>query len=449
MENLDATVLTTALPTMARDFGVRAPELSVTVTAYLIALAVFVPVSGYMADRFGARNVFRGALLLFMAGSLASALSPGLLTIAAARFVQGMGGAMMVPVGRLVLLRSVPKQDLVGAMAWLLMPGLLGTIAGPPVGGFIVTYLHWRWIFWINLPVGVLGLVLVGRFIANVREPERRPFDARGFVLSAGALGLLMFGLELAGPAGDAGKGWTAMGVGAVLAGLYLRHAQRTAYPILDLSLLRIRTFRLATIGGSLTRVLHGAQPFLLALLLQLGFGLSAAHSGLVTFASAVGTFAMKSLVKPILRRTGFRLGLTIMGALGASSYAMGGFFRPDWPLPLIFSILVIAGFFTSFQFTAYNTVAYDEIEAWRMSAATSLYSTLQQITLSLGVCVAATVLHVTSMQHGDGRPTLPDFSIAFWVVAVVGLSSVAANLRFPSSAGAELSGATRRRPRA
>jgi EmrB/QacA subfamily drug resistance transporter len=441
MENLDATVLTTALPTMARDFGVRAPEMSVTVTAYLLAIAVFIPVSGFAADRFGTRRIFSAAILVFVAGSVGCALSPGLPLIALARFFQGIGGAMMVPVGRLILLRSVARKDLVAAQSWLLMPGLMGTILGPPVGGLIVTYADWHWIFWMNVPIGAAGAMLVRRFIGNFRESRRAAFDATGFTLSGLALGGLMVGFELAGPAGDSRAGWLVIAVAALLGAAYLLHARKARDPILDLSLVRIPTFRLALIGGSLTRIIQGAQPFLLSLMMQLGFGFTAARSGSITFATALGTFLMKGIVSPLLRRLGFRRGLSLMGVLGGSAYALCGFFRPDWPLPLIYAVLILAGFFLSFQFTAYNTVAYSDVPTARMSKATSFYSTFQQLSLSLGVCTAATTLHVSAEAGGRHAPALLDFSLAFWIAAAIGLGSFFFNIRFARNAGSELSG--------
>ena len=441
MENLDATVLATALPTMARDFHVRAPEMSVALTAYLLALAMFIPASGAAADRFGAKHVFRAAIALFVVGSLACGLSPSLPAMVAARFVQGIGGAMMMPVGRLVLLRSVAKRDMVSAMSWLIMPALIGPIVGPPVGGFIVTYLDWRWIFWLNLPIGVLGIALVSRFIADIREDSRHRFDVPGFLLSAVALGCLLFGFELSS---RAGTGRIAIGlvlIGAAASWLYLRHARRTDHPVLDLSLMRVPTFRLSVIGGSLTRITQGAQPFLLPLMMQLCFGLSAAASGAMTLATAIGSFAMKGVAPPLLRRLGFRTSLIWMGLFGTLAYAACGLFRPAWPLSAVFAVMLVSGFLMSFQFTAYNTIAYDEIGKERMSAATSFYSTFQQLMLSLGICTGATALHVSMIWRGDGQAAFPDFSAAFFTVTAISLLAVFVNARFHPQAGAEISG--------
>ena len=441
MENLDATVLATALPAMARDFGVSAPAMSVALTSYLLALAVFIPASGHLADRLGAKLVFRAAIALFVAGSIACGLSPSLPAVVAARFVQGIGGAMMIPVGRLVLLRSVAKRDMVSAMSWLVMPAMIGPIVGPPVGGFIVTYLDWRWIFWINLPIGLAGILLVGRFIADVRETATHPFDGRGFLLSAVALGGLLFGCEMASREGGARLAALLLPAGALAGALYLGHAKRTAHPILDVSLMRIPTFRLSLIAGSLTRITQGAQPFLLPLMMQLAFGLSAAQSGTMTVATAIGSFGMKGLARRILQRFGFRSSLVVLGLLGTLTYATCGLFRPGWPLPAVFAVLVVSGFLLSFQFTAYNTIAYDEISKDRMSAATSFYSTFQQLMLSLGICTGATALHVSMLAQGHSAPAFADFSAAFWTVTAISLTAVFVNARFDPNAGAELTG--------
>jgi len=442
MENLDATVLATAIPTMAHDFHVRAPQMSVALTAYLLALALFIPASGHAADRWGAKNVFRAAIGVFMTGSLACAVAPNLPVMAAARFAQGIGGAMMVPVGRLVLLRTVSKRDLVTAYSWMLIPGLVGQISGPPIGGFIVTYLHWRWIFRINLPIGAAGILLVGRFIPDFREAAYRPFDFSGFFLAGIALSAALFGFETWGHGVQMRIAGPLLATALVFGLLYVRHAGRAAHPILDLSLLTVPTFRLSFIGGSLTRITQGAQPFLLPLMMQLAFGLNAAMSGLITLGTALGTFTMKGLVGPILRRLGFRNSLTLIGVLGACSYAICGLFRPGWSFPVIFGVLVVSGFLMSFQFTAYNTIAYDEIPPARMSSANTFYSTFQQLTLSFGICTAAATLHVSTALAGRSVPGFADFSAAFWVVTGISLCAFFANIRFDSQAGRQMSGA-------
>jgi EmrB/QacA subfamily drug resistance transporter len=440
MEALDATVLATALPTMARDFHVGATEMSIALTSYLLALAVFIPASGFVADRFGARTVFQVAIGLFTVSSVACGLAPSLPLMVLARFVQGLGGAMMLPVGRLVLLRSVAKEDLVSAMSWLLMPALVGPIVGPPLGGLIVTYLDWRWIFWLNVPMGIAGIILVARFIAEIREDVRHRFDTLGFVLSSVSLGCLLSGFEIVSRGGLA---WAApvFGVSLVFGALYLAHERRTAHPILDTSLMRIPTFGLSVVGGSLTRITQGAQPFLLPLMMQLAFGFSAARSGAITVATTIGSFAMKAFAKRLLRRYGFRTSLTVMGVLGTLAYAVCGFFRPGWSMIAVFGVLTLSGFLMSFQFTAYNTLAYDEIGKERMSSAISFYTTFQQLMLSLGICTGALALQLSMALGHHREPGFRDFSAAFWTVTAISLAAVIPNLRFARDAGADLSG--------
>ncbi|MEE4453122.1 DHA2 family efflux MFS transporter permease subunit [Novosphingobium resinovorum] len=441
MEFVDATVLATALPTMARDFGVLPQEMSVALTSYLLALAIFIPASGTLADRFGSRTVFRTAILLFVLGSIACGQSRSLEMMVAARFLQGIGGAMMIPVGRLVLLRSVAKRDMVNAMSWLLVPALIGPILGPPLGGFIVTYLDWRWIFYINLPMGALGFWLVGRYIANIREDDPNRFDTLGFVLSGISLGCLLFGFEMASRPGEAEMAAILIGVGVVSGAGYVVHARNRAGAILDLELLRDPTFRLSIIAGSITRITQGAQPFLLPLMMQVALGYSAAQSGTITVATAIGSLTMKSMAQRILRRFGFRRALIWNGVIATGSYAVCGLFGPAWPTWLMFLVLVLSGFFMSFQFTAYNTIAYDGIDKRHMSSATAFYSTFQQLMLSLGICVAAMALHFAMLANGSSTPAMSDFSVAFWVVTAISLSATIWNLRFARDAGAEISG--------
>jgi EmrB/QacA subfamily drug resistance transporter len=440
MEHLDATVLATALPTMARDFHVGVTELSVALTAYLLALAVFVPASGFVADKFGSRTVFQVAIGLFTLSSIACGLAPNLPTLVLARFIQGVGGAMMMPVGRLVLLRAVAKEDLVSAMQWLLMPALIGPIIGPPLGGLIVTYLDWRWIFWLNVPMGIAGVALVARFITDTREAITHRFDTLGFVLSSICLGCMLAGFEIVSRGGLAWAG-PVFAVSLVFGGLYLWHERRTEHAILDTSLMRIPTFGLSVVGGSLTRITQGAQPFLLPLMMQLAFGFTAARSGAITVATTIGSFAMKAFAKRLLRRYGFRTSLTAMGVLGTLAYAVCGFFRPNWSMLAVFAVLTVSGFLMSFQFTAYNTLAYDEIDKSRMSSAISFYTTFQQLMLSLGICVGALALQVSMAFTHRHEPGFADFSAAFWTVTAISLTAVVFNLRFKPDAGADLSG--------
>lgn len=445
METLDSTVLATALPTMARELGVSAPSLSIALTSYLISLAIFIPVSGRIADRFGARTVFRSAIFVFLAGSIACALAPNVNFLVAARFFQGIGGALMMPVGRLVLMRSVEKRDLIQATSWVLIPAVVGPIMGPPLGGLIVTYLDWRWIFYINVPIGIVGIVLVSMYIANTRGEMPEKTDFRGIILSSLSLGLLLFGFELTSHSGELALALSLLTVGGILGALYILHARRTANPILDISLMRIPTFGTSVIAGAITRICQGAHPFLLPLMMQLGFGLSAVQSGLMTLATAIGSIAAKPVAPILLRRYGFRDALVINGFFASAGYALCGLFRPGWPMPLMFVIMMLAGFFMSLQFTGYNTIAYDEVEQERMSSATSFYTTFQQLMLSVGICAGAAALQGAMVLGGHDTPKLFDFTAAFWVVALVSLSATIWNRRFSHEAGTEISGHTPR----
>ena len=446
MEQLDATILATALPTMARDFGVAAPSMSIALTSYLLSLAIFIPASGKVADKFGARTVFAAAIAVFMLGSVLCAQAPNLPLFVLARAFQGLGGAMMMPVGRLVLLRSVERRDLVSAMSWLLVPAMIGPILGPPVGGFIVTFLDWRWIFYINIPIGLLGLGLVLRFIENTHGEAVGPFDWSGMALSGVALGCLFFGFELASHPDLAPLVVLLLVVGFGFGFLYVRHARRTADPIMDLSLMRLPSFGTSVIAGSLTRITQGAQPFLLPLMLQLDFGLTAAQSGGIVVATALGSMSMKAFAPGLLRRFGFRTSLIVNGVVASCGYACCAAFRPGLPFPAMFAILMLCGFFMSFQFTAYNTVAYDAVPPARMSSATSFYTTFQQLMLSVGICTAALALQGSMVLRDHAHPQLGDFSVAFLVVTTISLSATIWNLRFSPRAGAEISG--HRRPR-
>ena len=439
MESLDATVLATALPSMARDLGVLPSEMGVVLSSYLMALAIFIPASGALADRFGAKSIFQSAIAVFVLTSVICGLTDNLAALVLARFGQGIGGAMMTSVGRLIMLRSVAKHHMLSAMAWMMVPAMLGPIIGPPLGGLIVGWLDWRWIFWLNVPIGLLGLFLAERFFINGRSAAPAPFDIKGFGLSAVALGCLLSGFELVSRQGAAVTAAMMILAGIGSGMLYILHAKVTENPILDLSLIRVPTFRLSLIGGSLTRITQGAQPFLLPMMLQLGFGMSAAQSGLITIATAFGSLGMKGLAQTILRRFGFRSSLVVIGFLAAAGFAVCGLFRPGWPLPMIFAVLAASGFMMSFQFTAYNTIAYDEIEPARLSSATSFYSTFQQFTLSAGICVGGIALQVSMAAHGRQIISLEDFSAAWWTVTAISLLAVFANARFNRRAGENL----------
>ncbi len=442
MQNLDGTVIATALPAMARAFHADPVHMNVALTAYLFAVAVFIPASGWMADRYGTRQVFRAAIAVFTLGSILCGRADSLGFVVAARIVQGAGGAMMLPVGRLVLLRSVPKEKLIGAMAWVTMPALIGPIIGPPVGGFIVTYLSWNWIFDINVPIGIAGFVLVSLFITDMREPDPGRFDFAGLVLSGLALGGFMGLLEVAGR--NLVPAWAVLAMAATTlaagAGYALR-ARRQQRALLDFSLMRLPTFAVSVLAGSLFRVGIGAVPFLLPMMIQLGFGRSAAQSGMITFASAVGAIGVKPATQWVMRRFGFRNVLALNGiacAVGLAAYAT---FRPGWPAAALYAVLVLNGVIRSIQFTAYNAVAYADVPRARMSAATTLYSMLQQVSLTVGIPISAGVLQLARAGTSHAVPVTADFALAFLVVAAISGLAGPMSLLLPRDAGQEMSG--------
>ncbi|MGO4673720.1 MFS transporter [Bosea sp. 2YAB26] len=442
MENTDSTVIATSLPVIAQSLGEDPIALKLALTSYLVSLAVFIPISGWMADRYGARTIFRTALGVFMLGSILCAISNSLGAFVGARFVQGMGGAMMVPVGRLVILRSVEKSQLVSALAYLTVPALVGPVVGPPLGGFITTYFDWRWIFFINIPIGLIGIVLASRFFEDVREEDVAPLDLRGFMLSAFGFAALMLGLATGGrhlvPI-EASIGFVIAGLASLMT--YLWHARRTAYPVLNLSLFKIPTYRIGVLGGSIFRVGIGAIPFLLPLMLQLGFGYDALHSGLITFASAAGAMIMKTLAKTILARFGFRHVLIFNALIGSAFLSASGLFTPTTPQWLMLSVLLIGGCFRSLQFTGINALSYADVSNRDMSSATSLSSVAQQLSLSLGITIGAFALEAANMLNGGKALGAHDFWPAFVLVGLISASSALWMTRLAPDAGAEVSG--------
>ncbi len=373
IENMDSTVLSTSLPAIAADLATDPIALKLALTTYLLALAVFIPVSGWVADRFGARATFVSAIAVFLVGSVACALSDSLGALVAGRFVQGAGGAMMVPVGRLVLLRTVPKAEIVQALSWVTIPALVGPMVGPPLGGFITTYFDWRYIFLINLPIGALGMILGLRFIPATRE-QPPPLDWLGFALAGGGLGAAMFGFSTLGqhlvPI-ELAAGALVLGVAALVG--YVVHERRHPHALLDLELFRLATYRAGVVGGSLFRIGIGATPFLLPLMLQLGFGLSPVESGLLTFVSAMGAIFMKTLAARTLKVLGFKRVLLWNALLASALLCAFGLFRPTTPEFVIIATLLVSGCCRSLQFTSLNAISYadvDSVRAWVRPAA-------------------------------------------------------------------------------
>ncbi len=442
MENLDSTVINTALPAIARSLHENPLTLNMGITSYLFSLAVFVPISGWVADRFGARIVFQMAIVVFTLGSICCGFSQSLLDFVLARIFQGLGGAMMVPVGRLVILRNVSKLELVEAMSYVTIPALVGPIVGPPLGGFIVTYFDWRWIFWINVPIGIFGTILAGRLLRNIKEDRMPPLDWRGLIMTGIGCSGLIFGFEFLGR--GAVSGATAFGllaIGAVASAIYVWHAHRVQHPLLNLSLLKIPTFRASVTGGFLFRMGVGATPFLLPLMLQVGFGFSPLHSGLLTFVAAAGALVMKFTAPQLLRRFGFRPILVWNSIICAVMLAAYGLIRAETPAIFVWLLLLTSGFFRSLLFTSLNAVAFADVPPERMSQATSFSSMGQQLSLSFGVGFGALVLHLMSMHEGGAKLVTADFVVAFAAVAAVSALSTFSFRALPEDAGSELTG--------
>jgi len=440
MENMDSTVIATALPAIAADIGSNPLALKLAITSYLLSLAIFIPASGWVADRFGTRTVFRAAILVFVLGSIGCAMSDSLADFVAARMLQGVGGAMMTPVGRLILLRSIDRRALLSAMAWVTMPALIGPMVGPPVGGFITTYASWHWIFYINVPIGILGIVLVTLFVDEVRAEKQERFDFVGMILAGLGLGGVAFGLSVAGldllPFPPV---LTLSGAGVLFLVLYVRHAKRHPAPVLDLSLLSIPTFRATVTGGFLFRLGIGAWPFLMPLMLQLGLKMNPFQSGIITFAGSFGALLMKPVIAPLLKNFGFKNILVPNAVISGALPAACATFTETTPISVMFLILVIGGFFRSLEFTSINTLAYADVPSQRMSTATSLVSVLQQVSISCGVAVGALLVELTNRFSDSRTLTTEDFHPAFLIVGAISASAVFVFMGLHKDAGAEM----------
>jgi EmrB/QacA subfamily drug resistance transporter len=441
MEQMDSTVIATSLPAIAADLGVGPITLKLAMTAYLVALGIFIPLSGWAADRFGAKRLFIIAIIVFMAGSALCAFSTNLTSFVLARFLQGMGGSMTTPVARSILLRSTEKSDLVSAMALFTIPAVVGPLVGPPIGGFITTYFSWEWIFLINIPIGIAGTVLAAIHIPDVESAPPPPVDVKGFLLSGLSAAGLVFGLSVVSlPALPPVYGVMALIVGSISAFAFLGHARRHPNPVLDLTLFRIQTFRACVASGTIFRVAMGTVPFLLPLMLQLGFGLSAFHSGLITFMGAAGALVTKFVARRVFASHGFRKTLLVAAGCSAVGTSLCFFFYPDTPYLVLISVLALTGFCRSFYFTGINILGFADIEHADTSKATALNAVAQQISGAVGVAFAGIILEIHALVSGSGL-TLASFHVAFLVVAFVNLLAALPIVRLPANAGAGVSG--------
>ncbi|WP_035873241.1 MFS transporter [Cucumibacter marinus] len=442
MELMDATVIATSLPAIARDINADPISLKLALTAYLVSLATFVPISSWLADRFGAVNIFRAAIAVFMLGSLACAMADSLGAFVGARFVQGMGGAMMSPLARLILIRSTPKPELVSAWAWLTIPALVGPMAGPPLGGFLTTYLSWHWIFLINIPIGLIGILAATRYLPRTHYRDRRNVDVLGFILCGASFSGLIFGMSVISmPALPPIVGILTALAGLLLGITYVVYANRRIDPIIDPAVFRDTVFRLSVIAGTIYRVGLGAFPFLMPLMLQLGFGMTPFESGMITFVGAIGAIAMKFGAQRLYAGMGFRV--TLIAAVLISSALMGlvGLWNPQTPMLVMLAMLLFQGFFRSVFFTGLNAMTFSEIPESDQGQATVISAVAQQLAMAFGVAFAATVLDISISMSGRTSVELADFHVGFYVVSALCAVAFIPLLLLRADAGAEVSG--------
>lgn len=453
MEYLDTTVIATALPQMTHSFGASLNALSLGMSAYMIALAIFIPASGWVADRFGSRSVYFSAIVTFTVASLLCAISQNVVEFTAARVLQGLGGALMVPVGRLIVVRTTDRKQLMHAINTITWPGVIAPLVGPPLGGFITTYASWRWIFLLNLPVCLAALAAVLKWVPNLRGAERRPFDMIGLALSGVALTAVVYGADWASQPGTN----PLVGVGIIAAGLAIGcvafyHARRQRHPLIDVTTLGIPTFSVTVVTGTLTRIAIGAVPYLLPLMLQIGFGLSAFKSGLLLIVSAVGNLGMKTLTTPFLRRYGFRRVAIVDCAVGGVFIIACGLLTPESPLMWMLFVVFVYGIARSMQFAMLAMLAYADVPLEQTSAANTLWNVAYQLGIGLGIAFGALALRVASAINRDGAPgaqgfTLHDFRFAFLCAGVLMIASTYGYMKLARDAGHAVSGASATKP--
>ncbi len=443
LQNLDTSVMATALPSIAESLQVPPLHLNLAITSYLLSLAVFIPISGWLADRFGAKRIFCLAIVCFSLGSALCGIANTLPELVVFRILQGLGGAMMVPVGRLILLRAVPPSDIVSAMVWFTVPPVIGRMVGPLFGGAIVSMTSWRWIFLVNIPFGVLAVLLAMTFVEDTHESAPPvPFDSIGFLLLAFGLTTLLGALEIAGKALAPGwVSWLAAGLGVLALWRYFWHARRQPEPIIDLDILRFQTFRTNVLGGTPLRIAIGASPFLLPLMLQIGFGLSPLVSGGLTVATAIGALGTRAVMRRAIHDFGFRqllIGATILTSAAYMSY---GLFKPTTSHLLMFGVMLLGGLVNSLAMVTMTTLGFSDVPKARMSHATALSAMAQQLSLSFGVVLGASLVSAASWWHGGDAVNLhaEDFSPAFVVVGLLTLLSLFSFFKLDPKEGAGL----------
>lgn len=456
MEYLDTTIIATALPQMARSFHVGPNEVSLGMTAYMLTLAVFIPVSGWIADRCGARKVFGGAVLIFTLASVLCGLSGSVLAFTAARVLQGMGGAMMVPVGRMIVVRNTDPAHMMRAISTITWPGIVAPVLGPTVGGLVTTYASWHWVFFLNLPFGLAAFAAILAFVPDQSGQGARKLDVAGFALCGAALVSLLYGMERASHH-DASLASAAgfLAAGVALGLVALGHLRRTANPILDLAVFRIRTYRASVLWGNIARAGIESVPYLSPLLFQIGFGLSAFHSGLLLLVTASGNLGMKIFVNPIAKRFGFRAVTAVNGTVVALAMLAFAWLAPATPRPMLYAVLFTYGVARSLQLSATSTLSFADIPDNLKSSASTLWSTMQQMSIGMGIALGAVCLRLASLSHADGKPSdhghfaVADFHWAFAIMALLTVLPTIAYWRLPRDAGRSITHAASRPPAA
>jgi EmrB/QacA subfamily drug resistance transporter len=445
MEILDATVIAPAAPHIAADLGVPAVAINVAITAYVLTLAVLIPVSGWLTERFGARRVFVVAIALFTCASAGCAAATSLPMLVATRVLQGIGGAMMVPVGRLVVIRTTAKTELVRAIAYLTWPALVAPLVAPALGGILSTYASWRLIFLINVPLGLIGLLVARRLVPDVRADDAGRLDWRGFLLTAIGIAALVVGMEaVAAPRPDWPVTAGSLVIAAALLALTIRYLVQARQPLLDLRIFAVRTYRVTALGGSIFRAVITAIPFLLPLFFQLGFGWSAAQAGLVVIALFAGNLGIKPATTPLMRRFGIRP--VMLAAVAASAACLVGmaFLQRTTPILVLLLLLACSGVFRSIGFTTYNTVAFADVPTERMTSANTLMSTVQELGAGLGVAVGALLVRLgssTADASGYGHDAGLPYRVAFVALAIILAAPAVEAAVLPHTAGNVVTG--------
>jgi EmrB/QacA subfamily drug resistance transporter len=439
MEQLDGTILVTALPEIARSFGGTAAQLDLSVSVYLVTLSFMIPASGWIADRLGAKRVYGCAIVLFILASILCAASQTVWQFVGARILQGLGGAMMVPVGRLIVLRATEKRDLIRAIAYLTWPALSAPLLGPPLGGFITAYFSWHWIFYINVPLGLIALFFVWKIVPGSQFVERRKFDAAGFFLTGTAILSLLFSIEMLGRAGIPIIAAVALfGFGLACGVMSIRRGLHISAPLISFEAFRTLTFRLAMRGGGVFRGCLATLPFLLPLLFQVGFGLDPVTSGTLMLAIFAGNLGMKPATTWFLRHFRFKRIMLVSGCIALAAMLGCALLTAQTPHVVIVALLVVSGLARSMQFTSLSTLAFSDVPKPAMGGANTLFSMQQQAANACGVAIAGALLRLAPFSHG-GVQTVADFQFTFVVIAVLGAIAMTDFYKVPQNAGEAL----------